>query len=346
VTFRNDANLDTSQVSDQRGSGGLRRTGMIAGGGGVGLLLSDRDPAGQRPGRQQFQPSWRPQQPVGPSAGGTGLAHCKTGADANAYEDCRIVGYVDSIQAYWTKALPASGKAYTKVQTVFFTDSTDTACGAATSQTGPFYCPSDKFVYIDLGFFQQLQTDFGAKGGPFAEAYVLAHEYGHHVQDLQGTLDQSSGQQGAQGQSVRTELQADCYAGVWGNHATETNYLQPLTSHGHLRGVGCGVGRGRRQDPVSDAGQREPGVVDSRFIGSACPLVHRGLPEGLDFELRHLQRLDLGSSDIARRVAYPFGEARAKLTAGVRIAHAHEWIGSWPAPSRPVAGSPRGASRT
>jgi Predicted metalloprotease len=230
VTFRNDANLDTSQVSDQRGSGGMRRTGMIAGGGGVGLLVLIVTMLVNGLGGSSSNPLVDLNNLLAPSAGGTGLSHCKTGADANTYEDCRIVGYVDSIQAYWAKALPASGKAYTEVQTVFFTDSTDTACGAATSQTGPFYCPSDKFVYIDLGFFQQLQTDFGAKGGPFAEAYVLAHEYGHHVQDLQGTLDQSSGQQGAQGQSVRTELQADCYAGVWGNHATETNYLQPLTA--------------------------------------------------------------------------------------------------------------------
>lgn len=230
MTFRNDANLDTSEVSDQRGGGGLGRTGMIAGGGGVGLLVLIVSLLFNGLGGSSSNPLGDLNNLLVPSAGGTGLSHCKTGADANTYEDCRIVGYVDSIQAYWAKALPASGKAYTKVQTVFFTDSTDTACGVASSQTGPFYCPADKFVYIDLGFFQQLQTDFGAKGGPFAEAYVLAHEYGHHVQDLQGTLDQSSGQQGAQGQSVRTELQADCYAGVWGNHATETNYLQPLTA--------------------------------------------------------------------------------------------------------------------
>ena len=230
MTFRNDANLDTSQVSDQRGSGGLLRTGMIAGGGGVGLLLLVVTLLVNGLGGTSSNPLGDLNNLLGPSAGGTGLAHCKTGADANTYEDCRIVGYVDSIQAYWAKALPASGTAYTRVQTVFFTDSTYTGCGAATSQTGPFYCPADKFVYIDLGFFGQLQTEFGAKGGPFAEAYILAHEYGHHVQDLDGTLGQSSSQQGAQGQSVRTELQADCYAGVWANHATETNYLQPLTS--------------------------------------------------------------------------------------------------------------------
>jgi predicted metalloprotease len=233
MTFRDDANLDTSQVSDMRGRSGLRTGGLIAGvGGGGGLLLlivmvvvnglGGGDLSGLLAGASGLE---------GQTVDGSGdLSYCKTGADANAREDCRIVGYVDSIQAYWAVALPATGTAYTRSSTVFFTSYLDTGCGGATSETGPFYCPSDKQVYIDLGFFQQLQSQFGAKGGPFAEAYVLAHEYGHHVQDLQGTLSQSTTEQGAQGQSVRTELQADCYAGIWANHATETNYLLPLSS--------------------------------------------------------------------------------------------------------------------
>ena len=231
MSFRNDAKLDTSEVSDQRGRSGLRTGGMIAGGGGGLLLLVVTLLLNTMSGGGSGNPVGDLTNLLNQTAGATSdLSHCQTGADANKYEDCRIVGYVDSIQAYWTGELPKDGITYKKVQTVFFTDAADTACGTASSQTGPFFCPADKYVYIDLGFFKQLQTQFGAKGGPFAEAYVLAHEYGHHIQDLQGTLDQGSGQKGAQGQSVRTELQADCYAGVWANHAAETKYLQALTS--------------------------------------------------------------------------------------------------------------------
>jgi predicted metalloprotease len=114
---------------------------------------------------------------------------------------------------------------------VFFNGGVNTGCGGASSDTGPFYCPADKRVYIDLSFYQELEQRFGAQGGNLSRAYVIAHEYGHHVQDLLGTTNRvQAGDSGPTSGSVRLELQADCYAGVWTNHAANvpTSSGQPL----------------------------------------------------------------------------------------------------------------------
>jgi predicted metalloprotease len=238
VTFDPNARLDTSEVRDERGSGGMFGSvpggGLTVGGGGLGILATIAiilfNVLGGGGSSLGGLGSLQNQSTYGGAPAGSNLSQqCQTGADANNNEDCRIVGYVDSVQKYWTSEFAQMGRTYTPVQTVFFSGQTQTGCGPASTDVGPFYCPVDKLVYIDLGFFQELQTKFGAQGGPLAQGYVIAHEYGHHVQDLLGVLNGNSSQQGAQGQSVRTELQADCYAGVWAHNATATGYLEPLT---------------------------------------------------------------------------------------------------------------------
>jgi uncharacterized protein len=231
MTFRPGAPLDPSQVEDVRGRRIGGRGVAIGGGGGLGLiLLLAYVLLGGNPGDLGSLSG----QVIG-DGGGAGPAsttlanECKTGADANQREDCRILGYINSIQAYWTDAFAHAGGRYQPARTRFFTDQVNTGCGYASAASGPFYCPSDQYVYIDLGFFDDLRTKFGATGGPLAEAYVLAHEYGHHVQDLEGTLTGNSGDTGAGSRAVRIELQADCYAGVWAHNAAATNYLVPLT---------------------------------------------------------------------------------------------------------------------
>jgi predicted metalloprotease len=233
VSFNTGAQLDPSQIEDVRGSR-IGRRGLAVGGGGIGLivtlvwvLLGGSATTGGTLGNLVDQTIGGAAEP-GPAS--SALANeCKTGADANAREDCRIVGYVNSIQAYWTDEFAASGQHYVGAKTRFFTEQIGTGCGVASSASGPFYCPSDNYVYIDLGFFDELRSKFGAQGGPFAQAYILAHEYGHHVQDLVGTLSGGTSQEGPTGRSVRTELQADCLAGVWADHAAATGYLLPLT---------------------------------------------------------------------------------------------------------------------
>ena len=225
MTFRPDAKLDPGQVSDQRGR--RMRGGGLAVGGGLGSLiliaivlltggnLGDLGGLGVGPAQEG---------PVGSQL----AAECETGADANERTDCRIVGAVNSLDVYWSEAFEAAGQTYQRPGTTLFSDQVSTQCGAATSAVGPFYCPLDQTIYIDLGFYEQLETRFGAEGGPLAEMYVMAHEYGHHVQNLLGLLEQSR-DAGAESNAVRTELQADCFAGVWIGNAVDTGFLRPIT---------------------------------------------------------------------------------------------------------------------
>jgi predicted metalloprotease len=223
MRFRESGRLDTSSVQDRRGGGGGGR-GLAVGGGGLGIVgvivvvLFQVLGGGGGGGGTAGLAGTFDQLGSGQTADNTELEQsCRTGADANDSVECAVVAEIDSIQDYWGQQL---GSGYQPVDTVFFSDQVQTACGGATSGSGPFYCPADQLVYIDLTFFDDLRTQFGAEGGTFVNAYVLAHEYGHHVQNLLGTNRQvDPGESGPTSGSVRLELQADCYAGTWANHA-------------------------------------------------------------------------------------------------------------------------------
>jgi predicted metalloprotease len=151
-------------------------------------------------------------------------SNCKTGADANKTEDCAIDLITNSVQDYWAQAYDQQvGQPYKDIKTVKFSGQTSSGCGAASAALGPFYCPNDQRVYIDTSFMDEmLEGQLGAKGGPFALAYVIAHEYGHHIENLLGVLGQMRTQQGPKSDSVKVELKADCLAGMWTMSAQTT----------------------------------------------------------------------------------------------------------------------------
>ncbi len=219
MTFESGARLDPSRVQRRGRSAGAG--GMAIGGGIGGLLLllvgaflgvdltgltggdSGSNVSANDPALQQELDST-----------------CKTGADANANPECLVVGTVNSLDSYWSSALPDLGKSFSYPDVVYFDGATSTGCGTASVQTGPFYCPPDETIYIETNFFDILRQ-LGGSTGPLAQEYVIAHEYGHHIQRLLGVFkvaDRSG--TGANSDSVKVELMADCLAGLWTHYAS------------------------------------------------------------------------------------------------------------------------------
>ena len=216
-------NVDDRRGEDYGGGGGFGFGGprMVFGGGGLGLvavivlsLLFGVDPSALLNSGSGGGPMPMQQVQQGGPRG-----------DDDAYRFARQI--VGSAEDVWSPLLRAQGVNFTPATFTAYDNATPTGCGTGQSSAGPFYCPNDDHIYLDLAFFNELAERFGAPG-QFARAYVIAHEYGHHIQNLLGTMDRHGGRStGATSDSVRVELQADCYAGVWAYHANQQfNILQ------------------------------------------------------------------------------------------------------------------------
>jgi predicted metalloprotease len=298
MRFNPKARIDTSQVENRSGGGGL---GGGLGGGGMRLPIPSG--GGGRMGLgtivvivlfvilTQCTSLNLPGTGDGGTtnnATGTTSDNCKTGADANKSESCAIDLITNSVQNYWAQAFEKqAGRPYQDARTVKYSGQTSSGCGTASSAMGPFYCPNDALVYLDTSFMtEMLQGQLGAKGGPFALAYVIAHEYGHHIQDLLGILGKIRTQQGPKSDSVKTELMADCFAGMWAKSAQETTdasgtrIIEDLTQDDIARAIDAAQAVGDDRIQKESSGRVNP---EAWTHGSSEQRVHWfnvGLKEG------------------------------------------------------------------
>ncbi|WP_423922606.1 KPN_02809 family neutral zinc metallopeptidase [Frigoribacterium sp. 2-23] len=267
MSFNPNAKIDGSKVT-RRG----RTTGIAAGGGIVGIIVvaliaqfTGVDVSGLLAGTTGSS-----QQTVSDSD----LSRCKTGEQANDDIECRMVGAADSLETYWQTEAPQIGVTdYTRPDFVLFTGATTTGCGNATSATGPFYCPPDRALFVDTDFFEQLRSQFGASGGPLAQMYVVGHEWGHHIQQLSGAFERADrSNTGPGSDTIRLEVQADCYAGAWVGAASTiedsdgVTFLQPVTDAEIADALNAAAAVGDDRIQAGSGGQVDP---DTWTHGSA-----------------------------------------------------------------------------
>ena len=229
MTFSEGGRFEGGRVRSRRGG-----KGAVAGGG-IGLAAIAAFLVFQLTG-VDITPFVSGSDVGGGGSGTVGTIGDCTAEEANTDPRCRLSATVQSLDAYWGAVLAASGQELPQPGVEEFKGGTSTGCGQAASATGPFYCPADQGIYLDLGFFEVLQQRFGASDGPLAEMYVVAHEYGHHIQNLTGALERGGRGAGAESGSVRVELQADCYAGLWAGRVATTEdpdtgvrFLEPIS---------------------------------------------------------------------------------------------------------------------
>ena len=225
--MRWDRNHQSNDVIDERGAGGTSAAGV----GGTGMLfwlVSRFGLPGLLVGGLVLAAAYF----LSPSSGNDqqGLRSDTPSTPSAQDETARFVGFVlDDVQSTWQRIFSERGQRYSPAKLVLFSEATRSGCGVGSAQVGPFYCPNDQRVYIDLGFYRELARRFGAPGD-FAQAYVIAHEVGHHVQTLSGERDSARslvrGREPANAASIQKELQADCYAGVWAHSTEQRDLLQ------------------------------------------------------------------------------------------------------------------------
>ncbi|MDI9895732.1 neutral zinc metallopeptidase [Rhodococcus sp. IEGM 1381] len=238
MTFREGSQSEPGRVSVGGGGGGGRGKLAIGGGAGGLVIIVLALLFGGDPGAILNQISGGDSSAGQNDSGSSGTLDCDL-AEANSSVDCRVDFTVASLDTVWESQLQSqTGVAYVQPEVRLFSGATNTGCGNATSAVGPFYCPADSTAYFDTSFFQVLVDQFGSSGGPLAQEYVVAHEFGHHLQNQLGDIGRAQADpQGPESGGVKVELQADCYAGIWAHYAADpvdpkagVAFLEPLTT--------------------------------------------------------------------------------------------------------------------